>query len=75
MLLPNATVAKVLARVTVEAIADAPEWLAGQIFGTVEGSIVISPDSAGSGKTVAANSKIVVLKALGGRRQCRISRC
>ena len=32
VLLPNATVAEVLARVPVEPIADAPAWLPGQIL-------------------------------------------
>ncbi len=31
LLLPNATVAEVLARVEVEPVAGAPEWLAGRI--------------------------------------------
>ena len=68
VLLPNATVAEVLARVPVEAIANAPAWLPGQIlwhgwqvplvkFATLAG---LQEDAAGRG------NRVIVLKALGG---------
>ena len=68
LLLPNATVAEVLARVPVEPVADAPAWLPGQI--TWHGwqvPLVSFAQLTGLGQeSVVANSKIVVLKALGG---------
>ena len=68
VLLPNATVAEVLARVPVEAIADAPAWLPGQI--TWHGwkvPLVSFTRLSGMGEeSVVASSKIVVLKAMGG---------
>jgi chemosensory pili system protein ChpC len=68
VLLPNATVAEVMSRVSVEPVANAPKWLAGQLawhgwsvpllaFGRFTG---LGEDSLG------ANNKVVVLKALGG---------
>lgn len=68
LLLPNATVAEVLARVPVEAIADAPAWLPGQIlWHGWQVPLVSFPGLTGQGReSVAASSKIVVLKALSG---------
>lgn len=68
LLLPNATVAEVLARVPVESIADAPAWLPGQIrWHGWEVPLVSFKQLAGQGdEKVAANSKIVVLKAMAG---------
>ncbi|RZA32296.1 MAG: chemotaxis protein CheW [Lysobacteraceae bacterium] len=68
LLLPNATVAEVLARVPVEAIADAPAWLPGQIrWHGWEVPLVSFAQLSGQQKEeVVASSKIVVLKALGG---------
>ena len=68
LLLPNATVAEVLARVPVEAIADAPAWLPGQILWQGrEVALVSFLELSGQGhESVVASSKIVVLKALGG---------
>ncbi|RYZ72066.1 MAG: chemotaxis protein CheW [Lysobacteraceae bacterium] len=68
LLLPNATVAEVLARVPVEAIADAPGWLPGQIrWHGWEVPLVSFAELSGQQKEeVVASSKIVVLKALGG---------
>ena len=68
ILLPNATVAEVLARVPVEPIADAPAWLPGQI--TWHGwkvPLVSFTNLSGMGEEkVVSSSKIVVLKALSG---------
>ncbi|MET0807529.1 MAG: chemotaxis protein CheW [Pseudoxanthomonas sp.] len=68
LLLPNATVAEVLARVPVESIADAPAWLPGQIlWHGWQVPLVSFPQLSGQGsESVVASSKIVVLKALGG---------
>jgi chemosensory pili system protein ChpC len=68
LLLPNATVAEVLARVPVESIADAPAWLPGQIlWHGWQVPLVSFARLTGHGQeTVVASSKIVVLKALGG---------
>ncbi len=68
LLLPNATVAEVLARVPVESIADAPAWLPGQILWQGrEVALVSFLELSGQGhESVVASSKIVVLKALGG---------
>ncbi len=68
VLLPNATVAEVLARVPVEPIADAPVWLPGQIlWHGWQVPLVSFTRLAGMGEeSVAASSKIVVLKAMGG---------
>jgi len=68
LLLPNATVAEVLARVPVEPIADAPAWLPGQIsWHGWRVPLVSFAQLTGLGEeSVVASSKIVVLKALGG---------
>lgn len=68
LLLPNATIAEVLARVPVEPIADAPAWLAGQIpWHGWQVPLVSFAQLSGLGQeSVVASSKIVVLKALGG---------
>ena len=68
LLLPNATVAEVLARVPVEPIADAPAWLPGQIpWHGWQVPLVSFAQLTGLGEeSVIASSKIVVLKALGG---------
>ena len=68
LLLPNATVAEVLARVPVEPIADAPAWLPGQIlWHGWQVPLVSFAQLTGLGQeSVVASSKIVVLKALGG---------
>ncbi len=66
LLLPNATVAEVLARVPVESIADAPAWLPGQIlWHGWKVPLVSFARLTGQGReNVVASSKIVVLKAL-----------
>lgn len=68
VLLPNATVAEVLARVPVESIADTPAWLPGQILWQGRHVPLVSfLGLSGQGhESVVASSKIVVLKALGG---------
>ena len=68
LLLPNATVAEVMAKVPVEPVEDAPDWLPGRIdwhgwqvplvkFATLAG---LQEDAAGRG------NRVIVLKALGG---------
>ena len=68
LLLPNATVAEVLAKVPVEPVEDAPDWLPGRIdwhgwqvplvkFATLA---ALQEDAAGRG------NRVIVLKALGG---------
>lgn len=68
LLLPNATVAEVLARAPVEPLADAPAWLPGQIlWHGWRVPLVSFPRLTGQGQdSVAVSSKIVVLKSLGG---------
>lgn len=68
VLLPNATVAEVLARVPVEPIADAPVWLAGNIrWHGWEVPLLSFAQLTGLGdESLAANSKMVVLKSLSG---------
>ena len=68
VLLPNATVAEVLARVPVESIADAPAWLPGQIIwhGWKVPLVSFTRLSGMGEENVVASSKIVVLKAMGG---------
>ncbi|KAF1709311.1 chemotaxis protein CheW [Pseudoxanthomonas kalamensis DSM 18571] len=68
LLLPNATVAEVLARVPVEVIANAPHWLPGRIdwHGWEVPLVAFSRLSGLDEEGVAANSKIVVLKTLAG---------
>lgn len=68
VLLPNATVAEVLARAPVEVIADAPDWLSGQIIwhGWQVPLVNFARLAGMTEDAVASSSKIVVLKALGG---------
>ncbi len=68
LLLPNATVAEVLSRVPVEAIANAPVWLSGQIlWHGWQVPVVSLTQLTGQGQEkVATNSKIIVLKSLSG---------
>lgn len=68
VLLPNATVAEVLARVPVEPVADAPPWLPGTIaWQGWQVPLVSMVNLGGAGhETVTATSKIVVLKTLTG---------
>lgn len=68
LLLPNATVAEVLARVPVESIADTPAWLPGQIrwHGWEVPLVSFAQLSGQAAESVVASSKIVVLKSLGG---------
>lgn len=68
LLLPNATVAEVLARVPVEPIEGTPDWLAGQIDWhgwTVP--LVAFARFAGLGEELAGrNNRVIVLKGMGG---------
>jgi chemosensory pili system protein ChpC len=68
LLLPNATVAEVLARVPVEPLAGTPDWLAGQIDWhgwTVP--LVAFTRLAGLGEEKAGrNNRVIVLKGMGG---------
>lgn len=70
MLLPNATVAEVLARVPVDPIPNAPLWLVGAIdwHGWYVPLVSFARLSGLANEGLAGNSKIVVLKALGGRK-------
>ena len=68
LLLPNATVAEVLARVTVEPVEGAPDWLPGRIeWHGWNVPLVAFGRLAGMGEEAAArNNRVIVLKALGG---------
>lgn len=68
VLLPNANVAEVLARAPVEPIEGAPAWLAGTIrWHGWQVPLVSFARLTGLGQdNVAANSRVVVLKTLGG---------
>ena len=68
VLLPNATVAEVLARVPVESIAGTPAWLPGQIrwHGWQVPLVSFAQLTGMAEEQVGANSKIVVLKSLSG---------
>lgn len=68
LLLPNATVAEVLARVPVQPVADAPPWLQGTIdWQGWQVPLFSMVNLGGLGReVVTAASKIVVLKTLTG---------
>ncbi|MGV8961672.1 MAG: chemotaxis protein CheW [Stenotrophomonas sp.] len=68
VLLPNATVAEVMSRVTVEPIPGAPAWMAGQIawHGWNVPLLAFARFSGLGEEALTANNKVVVLKALGG---------
>lgn len=68
VLLPNATVAEVMSRVTVEPIPGAPAWMAGQIawHGWNVPLLAFARFSGLGDEALVANNKVVVLKALGG---------
>lgn len=68
VLLPNATIGEVLARVPVEPVANAPLWLVGRIqwHGWQVPLVSFARLANLSNEGLTANSKIVVLKALGG---------
>ena len=68
VLLPNANVAEVLARAPVEPIEGAPAWLVGNIrWHGWQVPLVSFASLTGLGQdSVAAKSRVVVLKALGG---------
>ncbi|SBV36569.1 Chemotaxis-related protein [uncultured Stenotrophomonas sp.] len=68
VLLPNATVAEMMARVQVEPIEGAPSWLAGYIHwqGWEVPLLSYARFSSLGDEPVGGNNKVVVLKALGG---------
>jgi len=68
LLLPNATVAEVLARVEVVPVEGAPDWLPGRIeWHGWQVPLVAFARLAGMGEERAArNNRVIVLKALGG---------
>ena len=67
VLLPNATVAEMMARVQVEPIEGAPSWLAGYIhWQGWEVPLLSFARFNGGDEPVAGSNKVVVLKALGG---------
>jgi len=67
LLLPNATVAEVLARVAVDPLEGAPDWLAGQIvWHGWNVPLVAFSRLAGLGDEPAMrNNRVIVLKGLG----------
>src|SRR5213080_4539461 len=68
VLLPNATVAEMMSRVPVEAVANAPRWLVGENGWQVP--LVSFARLSGLGEeTVAGHNKVVVLKTLNGNAQ------
>ncbi|RXR04437.1 chemotaxis protein CheW [Pseudoxanthomonas composti] len=71
LLLPNTTVAEMMSRVPITPLADAPEWLVGQIAWQGLSVPVLSfARLAGIGADpVGGNVKLLVLKALGGNPQ------
>jgi chemosensory pili system protein ChpC len=71
VLLPNAAVAEVLAKVPVEPIENAPGWLAGRIHwhGWQVPLVSFARLTGISNEGLTSSSKIVVLKALGGDKQ------
>lgn len=67
LLLPNATVAEVLARVTVEPLDGTPDWLPGHVgWHGWDVPLVDFARLAGLGEDPAGRTRVVVLKALGG---------
>ncbi len=67
LLLPNATVAEVLARVAVQPLEGTPEWLPGHIeWHGWEVPVVDFSRLAGLGEDPSGRVRVVVLKALGG---------
>ena len=68
VLLPNATVAEVMSRVTVEPLADMPRWMVGRIdwYGRKVPLLSFARLSGMGEEPTALNNKVIVLKALGG---------
>ncbi|WP_045767753.1 chemotaxis protein CheW [Xanthomonas albilineans] len=71
LLMPNATIAEVMSRASVQPLADVPPWLLGQIawYGWNVPLLSFAHLTGLGGEAVAANNKVVVLKALGGNPQ------
>ncbi|KAF1017618.1 MAG: hypothetical protein GAK31_00886 [Stenotrophomonas maltophilia] len=69
VLLPNATVAEMMARVPLQPVADAPRWLLGELawHGWTVPLVSFARLSGLGDEPVAAHNKVVVLKALGGQ--------
>ncbi len=69
LLLPNANVAEVLAGVQPEPLQDAPAWLLGRFewHGWQVPLVSFAPLLGLTEEPAQANSRVVVLKALGGR--------
>lgn len=68
LLLPNATVAEVLAKVAVEPIEGAPDWLPGRIewHGWSVPLVAFSRLAGLDEEPAARSNRVIVLKALGG---------
>lgn len=71
VLLPNATVAEMMSRVTIEPVVDAPRWLLGQIawHGWQVPLLSFARLTGLGDETVGGHNKVVVLKALSGNAQ------
>ncbi|WMJ70196.1 chemotaxis protein CheW [Stenotrophomonas sp. 24(2023)] len=71
VLLPNATVAEMMARVPLQPVADAPAWLLGELawHGWTVPLLSFARLSGLGDEPVAGHNKVVVLKALGGQAQ------
>ncbi|MEG0184519.1 MAG: chemotaxis protein CheW [Stenotrophomonas sp.] len=71
VLLPNATVAEMMSRVPVQAVADAPRWLVGEIaWHGWQVPLVSFARLSGLGEeAVAGHNKVVVLKSLNGNAE------
>lgn len=69
VLLPNATVAEMMAKVDVQAVSDAPRWLLGEIaWHGWQVPLVSFARLSGLGEEMTGgNNKVVVLKALAGK--------
>lgn len=67
VLLPNATVAEVLAKVAVEPLEGTPDWLPGHLgWHGWDVPLVDFARLAGLGEDAPGRTRVVVLKALGG---------
>lgn len=71
VLLPNATVAEMMAKAAVEPLADAPGWLLGELawHGWKVPLVSFARLSGFGEETVAINNKVVVLKSVSGNAQ------
>lgn len=71
VLLPNATVAEMMAKVQVEPVAEGPHWLLGRLaWHGWDVPLVSFARLSGLGEeSIGSNNKVVVLKALAGHAQ------